>query len=709
MYHSGNSVVPGIPPLCNVSGSPMYMTGVRIRTLSHVCNENYTIMNANKIRKNVNGYLSPIVRFLGQKRFQSGAKPIGRKEYVRSVGQPNMLKAVKQYRCVAKGWEEVSGAGAAYHLHGEEMPPAEGLPSSEHSGGLSSCPREVPSGGRSDGRSDARSDARSGYVNSYPRADSSANPSCRPGEPASQSEPSTNPVQDAEPPVSSRMSDKIKQNYKAAGYFIVMTEIEQNPANNANQETNKRNINVKILLGYDPLKKQSNKARLNTNGGAQMKGELNIPGGKKDLGEYNPVVTAYREFSEETLFLYNMFVSYFSHLHYVMKGITPKGEEVSPMGGDPYELFLQKNFLNEVTQMSLQEMMRAINVHINNFMLYFKEACLNIKENHETMYRCSYPPSFHQRRNATLERIHKEISLFSSIQNDHVNNFKLYYAEGKYCLFFYNAIQYQCKNMLDYLRNYFWHNYVTFFCILLNENVEFLIKCRGNSKTHYEPYLFDTNEIRKKIDPDLYYNLMHVKNLVPSEYKKCKRDTFYGPRNIPTGEEDSQIDTGYMNDMIWLDLSDLLLYLLRSCNHVAIVRHVWSIFDQIMQQGGGGYPVCTSRDGDDRGDYQHDADESHFVLVGQGSLKLHKSVAANVWHLYKDIHRRLHMLIQQNNYNAFWALFFSPFNTKLSVHNVGTLRSTCRAPYRKFLNRMVSNRDFWVFLFLNLVGSVPTG
>ncbi|GAB66924.1 hypothetical protein PCYB_102740, partial [Plasmodium cynomolgi strain B] len=457
-----------------------------------------------------------------------------------------------------------------------------------------------------------------------------------------------------------------------------------------------------------------------------MKGELNIPGGKKDQVECNPVVTAYREFSEETIYLYNMFVSYFSHLHYVMKGIAPEEkpqtekpqtekpqmegnppmESDPPMESAPYELFLQRNFLTDVTQMSIQEKKRAINMHINNFMLYFKEACLNIKENHESMYRCSYPPSYYQMRNATLEKIHKEVSLLSSIEDDEVNNFKLYYSQGKYCLFFYNAIQHHCKNMLHYLRNYFWHNYMTLFNILLSENVQFLIRCRGNSRTDYEPYLFDAIEIRKKIDPGLYDNLLHVENLIPSEYGKNKRDTFYAEGASQNGEQDTSIDTGYMNDMIWLDLSDLLLHSLRSCNHVGIVRHVWILFDEIMRWGG--YPVCTPRDGEHREDSQHDAAESQFILVGQGSLKLHRCIAEKICHLYKDIHRRLHMLIQHNRHDAFWALFFSPFNTKLSMHNVSTLHRTCNAPLRKFLNCLITSRDFWVFLFLNLVGSIPT-
>ncbi|ANQ08553.1 Uncharacterized protein PCOAH_00030220 [Plasmodium coatneyi] len=696
MYHSGNSVMPGSAPLCNVNGAPIYMTGVKIRTFSPVWNGNYTNMNisANKIRKNVNGYLSPVVHFLGQRRFQSGAKRIGKKEYVRSTGQPNRLKLLKQYRCVAKGF-----------------------PCSEHSGGINNCPVSSPISCPGGGRGGSRSDDRGGRLNSCPPADLSSNPSCDPEEPEWQIVSYNHPPQDTNPPVSSRLSDKTKHNYKAAGYFIVMTEVEQNPANNANQETNRRNINVKILLGYDPLKKQQNKEPLQTDAGSRMKGELSVPGGKRDRGEYNPVVTAYREFSEETLYLYNMFVSYFSHLHYVMKGITPGGEPTqggvksqteghAPMEGDPYELFLQRNFLNDITQMSIQQKMNAINVHINNFMLYFKEACLNIKENHETMYRCSYPPSYHQRRSAMLEQIHKEISLFSSIEDDEVSNFKLYYPQGKYCLFFYNVIQHHCKNMLDYLRNYFWHNYMTFFNILLSENMHFLIRCRANSKTDYETYLFDSTEIRKRIDPDFYYNLMHVRNLIPSKYEKNKKDTFYGEGTSQKGEADNQIDTGYMNDMTWLDLSDMLLYFLRHCNHVPIVRHVWNLFDEIMRKGGN--PVCLPPDEHHREDNQKDAPPSKFILVDKGSLKLHRCVAANVWHLYKDIHTRLRMLIQQEKYEAFWALFFSPFNTKLTEHNVGTLSKTCNAPYRKFLRCLVTSRDFWVFLFLNLVGTIPT-
>ncbi|SCO67756.1 conserved Plasmodium protein, unknown function [Plasmodium vivax] len=700
MHNSGNNVVPGSPPLCNVSGSPVYMTGVKIRTFSPVCNGNYANMHANKMRKNVNGYLTPVVPFLGQRRFPSGAKRIGKKEYVRSVGQPNRLKSFKQYRCVAKGWGEVAAGRGACHSHGGEVRPAEGLP--ERSGN--------PGGGPNGGLSGTPS----GYLNGHPRAEMSGTPA-----------------------VSSRVSDKTRQSYKAAGYFIVKTEVEQNAAANANQETNKRNINVKILLGYDPLKKQPNSRPLiETDGGPQMKGELNIPGGKKDQGECNPVVTAYREFSEESIYLYNMFVAYFSHLHYVMKGIAPGGRQVEKRPAEerqvekrpaeerqvernpecspqmeltPYELSLRRNFLTDVTEMSIEEKKRAINLHINNFMLYFKEVCLDIKENHEAMYRCSYPPSYHEKRSATLERIHKEVSLLSSIENDEVNNFKLYYAQGKYSLFFYNAIQYHCKNMLHYLRNYFWHNYTTFFYILLHENMNFLIRCRGNSRTNYEPYLFDSGEIKKKIDPDLYHNLMHVENLIPSEYGTKKRDTFYGEEGASQkGEGDSQMDTGYMNDMIWLDLSDLLLYLLRSCSYVGIVRHVWSLFDEIMQRGGD--PVGTSHYGSHREDYHHEeAESSHFVLVGQGSLKLHRSITAKVWHLYKDMHRRLHMLIQHEEYDAFWALFFSPFNTKLSERNVGTLRRGCGAPFRKFLNCLVTSRDFWVFLFLNLVGSIPGG
>lgn len=80
------------------------------------------------------------------------------------------------------------------------------------------------------------------------------------------------------------------------------------------------------------------------------------------------------------------------------------------------------------------------------------------------------------------EYIHKEINIYQRVEDYSKDNFKLYYKEGKYCVYFFNVLQYDYRNMLQYMNNFFWENCTIFYNILLKENYKFLISSRLEKK-----------------------------------------------------------------------------------------------------------------------------------------------------------------------------------------------------------------------------------
>ncbi|SBT71734.1 conserved Plasmodium protein, unknown function [Plasmodium malariae] len=625
--------------------------------------------------------------------------------------------------------------------------------------------------------------------------------------------------------ISGNISKEMKNYYKAAGMFVIKTNIV-NSNNNMNRKTNSNNVNVKILLGYDPLQKK-HKQDVIENDKVMNKGTLNILGGKKNNVEFCPLETAYREFSEENLFIYNMFLSYFNYLHYVMKNIgRTGGEDVSLRSDsnnrsdrsgkdsrksnskgnrqrsnkssnnersddrgdgrrankacDSYGLYLKKNFLKDITTLNSSEKEQILKLHINNFMLFFKEICLNVMNCHNKIYKCSYPPSYKLENNEQLEKIHEQVSMYNKIKDDNTHNFKLYFRRGKYSLFFFNVIQYNCTNILHHLNNFFWEYYTDFYNIILKENLNDLIKVRQDSKTEYEPYVFDEQDFEHKIDPDLYQNLMNVQvgthtnsiKFNKSEWDENKDATFYVQ---DVENEKAILDTGYMNDISWVDLSIFLLLLLKEEQYTQIAYALWTLYNNIVSNNDSSGVVATSTSADYESNYCNDFDNQGYRYschnnngsynngnnggynnrnnggynngnnggynnrnnggynnrdigrhhnsgspYGNGKwnknipsaednyeLKLPHDLISKINNVYNSVHKKLGKLIKKKEYKQFLVLLFSPFNTQLNEQNVEDSLTNLNFPLRKFCRCLISSHNFWCFLFLNLLASVP--
>ncbi|CRG97921.1 conserved Plasmodium protein, unknown function [Plasmodium gallinaceum] len=481
--------------------------------------------------------------------------------------------------------------------------------------------------------------------------------------------------------ISEDFSQSTIDSYKAAGFFLIKTNID---LYNLNKKTNINNINVQILLGYDPIKKKKNQnddtLYKEKN---KVKAELNILGGKKDSTEFHPSLTAYREFSEENLYIYNMFLSYFSFIHYVMKNITDTDELKN---AEKYEDFLKINYLRDINNLPQKEKERIINLHSKNLILFFREKCLNIKENYDIIYKSSYPPSYNNKKNETLEIIHEQINMYKKVQNTNKGNFKLYYKKGKYSLHFYNVIQYNCSNILHYLNNFFWDNYTNFFSIIVKENYDYLKKCRIDSG-EYESSSFKSRDLMEITYEKIYEDLMCVKDFCESKCKN-KDENFF---QFSSEKKKIKIDSGYMNNLKWLDISLILHFIVKEFYYLSIISStLWDLYTKII--------YC----------YHKGTNNSHSILINNNNIHLSAEIISKVYNLYKNFDGELRKFFQNDKPDSFFLLLFSPFNTKLNHENVNYINfNYYNLRMRRFFRDLILSENFWIFLFLNLIGSIP--
>ncbi|SCN61017.1 conserved Plasmodium protein, unknown function [Plasmodium chabaudi adami] len=534
--------------------------------------------------------------------------------------------------------------------------------------------------------------------------------------------------------INCNITNAMKTEYKAAGIFVVKKSVD-NSKNNVNKKINKNNINIEILLGFDPLKKKNiNKEIENTP--SMKKGLLNILGGKRDGDEQNPLLTSFREFSEENLYIYNMFLSYFSYYYYTMKDISnpdqldiiekegniksDQTEQAKQVAKNPHERdnlyssFLETNFLKDISNLSEQEKERIVNLHINNFLIYFKEHCLNIKENHSYIYNCSYPPSYKmmdekkeinvqetekvekvekskiKKKYKILEKIHKEINILNKIKIDNKSNFKLYYAKGKYNVFFYDCTFYECKNILQYINNFFWNNYISLFNIIIKDNLEFLTKKKIENNKEHIPYTMHEVQFSHQIDDQLYKNITSItketnKHALLNNFEKRSNIYEYAPTN-----ENDEMNTDFMNDVTWVSLSSLLLFLINTERFEEITTEIWKIYITLFESGPNG-------------------NINKVLMIDEDKeFAISKDVALNVQGLYKNIHNTLKKLKATNQYKELLILLFSPFNTKLNLENMTTVTNDIsKESFRSFFEYLITSPEIWTFLFLNLVGTAP--
>ncbi|CRH00523.1 conserved Plasmodium protein, unknown function [Plasmodium relictum] len=480
--------------------------------------------------------------------------------------------------------------------------------------------------------------------------------------------------------ISENFPQSVIDSYKAAGFFIIRTNKDKY---NINKKTNLNNINVQILLGFDPLKKNKNQDD-NSLYLKKKKGELNILGGKKNFNEFHPSVTAYREFSEENLYIYNMFLSYFSFLYYVMKNITNIDEL---RNAKKYEDFLKINYLRDINSLSKEEKERIINLHIKNFMLFFKEKCLKLEENYDIIYKSSYPPSYNNKTNEILETIHDQINMYKKVQNTNTGNFKLYYKEGKYSLYFYNVNQYKCSNVLHYLNNFFWDNYTNFYYIVAKENYDFLMKCRIEKSSEYEPTTFKNKNFVRISGENIYEDLMNVEDFAESICKNKDKNFF----EFPSEEKKTKIDSGYMNDLIWLDFSVILQVLIKEFHHTPSISHIlWDLYTQIIHY------------------YHRGLNQLQSIVIENNTIDISPEIISKVYKLYKHFDEDLKYYFENDNFESFLLLLFSPFNTNLNHEKLDLFQyNYYELMMRKFFRSLIVSKKFWIFLFLNFIVSIP--
>ncbi|SPJ08988.1 conserved Plasmodium protein, unknown function [Plasmodium sp. DRC-Itaito] len=601
--------------------------------------------------------------------------------------------------------------------------------------------------------------------------------------------------------LSCNFPDEIINHYKAAGFVLIKAEIHNNNNDNNNNnnyqsnhdhdhnniinhnqknhsnksnnkyyhyydnvnlKTNPKGINIKFLLGSDPLttkdmmkitdEREKEKKR--------KEGELNILGGKKNAQEKYPIQTAYRELSEESLYMYNIFLSYFSYLHYVMKYMLPLSNNNNNNNNNinsqqniisSYEHFLSYNFLKDISNYTLQEKERIINSHINNLMIFFKEKGFNLQKYYNEIYRCSLPPpslnkcmdknminqkndkkmNFSQKYNINTqsnlcdnsknnlnikiehsnifenqvidtnklnpyEYIHKEINICQHVEDYRKDNFKLYYKEGKYCIYFFNVLQYDYRNMLQYMNNFFWENCTIFYNILLKENYKFLISSRLEKNSEYEAYTFNNIQFEKNVHPNLYENFINIQNYNDSVYNDKNKTCYSFYYNINKNDNNTKFDSGFMNNLMWVDFSIILLQLVidveRSKN---VAFNLYNIYEQIIKNY-----------------YNHKQKNKNEYIIffdNGNSLNISYNIINKIYQLYNPFHHNLISLFKNKKYSHFLILFFSPFNTKLNKNNMHQyLSSNMNIPFRKFFKRLILSPSVWIFFFLNFISSVPT-
>ncbi|ETW50947.1 hypothetical protein PFMALIP_01106 [Plasmodium falciparum MaliPS096_E11] len=609
--------------------------------------------------------------------------------------------------------------------------------------------------------------------------------------------------------LSCEFPDEIINNYKAAGFFLIKADINNNNNNNnnnnyrsdrghednnitnnnqnnhsnnkyqhyydnVNMKTNPKGINIKFLLGSDPLTTKDMMKIINEEEKEKKRkeGELNILGGKKNAEEKYPIQTAYRELSEESLYMYNIFLSYFSYLHYVMKYMLPSSNNNNNNNNNnqsnhqeniisSYEHFLSNNFLKDISNYTLQEKERIINLHINNLMIFFKEKGFNLQEYYNEIYRCSLPPpslnkgmldkkmNHHKNEqkmddtqtNDTLigdtqrynintqsdscnhsinnlninnghcnifesqvmdknklnpyEYIHKEINIYQRVEDYSKDNFKLYYKEGKYCVYFFNVLQYDYRNMLQYMNNFFWENCTIFYNILLKENYKFLISSRLEKNSEYEAYTFNKIQFEKNVHPILYENFINVQNYNESVYNDKNKTSYSFYYNI-NKNENTKFDSGFMNNLMWVDFSLILLQLVidneRSKN---VAFNLYNIYEQIIKNY-----------------YNHKQKnkKEYIIFFDNGnSLNISYNIINKIYELYNPFHYNLISLFKNKKYSDFLILLFSPFNTKLNKNNLQQyLSNNINIPFRKFFKRLILSSSVWIFFFFNFITSIPT-
>ncbi|CXI62227.1 conserved Plasmodium protein, unknown function [Plasmodium berghei] len=538
--------------------------------------------------------------------------------------------------------------------------------------------------------------------------------------------------------INCNITNTMKTEYKAAGIFVVKKSIE-NSQNNVNNKINKNNINIEILLGFDPLKKNQITKEIE-NMPSMKKGLLNILGGKRDGNEQNPLLTSFREFSEENLYTYNMFLSYFSYYYYVMANISnqyqpenngkeekTKCDEIKQAKqitknthehDNLYSSFLETNFLKDISNLPAQEKERIINLHINNFLIYFKEHCLNIKENHSYIYNCSYPPSYKKKLDEKkeppnvketeqleekeknkqyeiLERIHKGINILNKIKMDNKYNFKLYYENGKYNVFFYDCTFYECKNILQYINNFFWENYASLFNIIIKENLEFLTQKKIENNKDHVPYTMHQVQFSHQIDEALYTKIMNIikknnENISFNNSEKKNNIYDYSPNN-----ENEEMNTDFMNDVTWVSLSSLLLFLINTKCFEDISIEIWKVYSTLYENG----PIENSDIGNKNKVVMIDEEKESYIS---------KDVVLKVQNLYKNIHNTLKKFKNANKYKELLILLFSPFNTKLNLENMNNVTNDIyKDSFRNFFEYLITSPEIWIFLFLNLVSTFP--
>ncbi|CDU18842.1 conserved Plasmodium protein, unknown function [Plasmodium yoelii] len=536
--------------------------------------------------------------------------------------------------------------------------------------------------------------------------------------------------------INCNITNKMKNEYKAAGIFVVKKSIE-NSQNNVNNKINKNNINIQILLGFDPLKKKQITKEIENNP-SMKKGLLNILGGKRDGNEQDPLLTSFREFSEENLYIYNMFLSYFSYYYYVMANVSSQehpennGTHEKAKHGEVkhgeatknahernnlYSHFLKTNLLKDINNLPVREKEGIINLHINNFLIYFKEHCLNIKENHSYIYNCSYPPSYKNfdekkepsnvnkteqveekkidKKYKILEKIHKEINILNKIKMDNKHNFKLYYENGKYNVFFYDCTFYKCKNILQYINNFFWENYVSLFNITLKENLNFLTQKKIENNKEHVPYTMHQTQFSNQIDGELYKKIMNIikednENISLNNSEKNKNIFEYLPNN-----KNEKINTDFMNDVTWVNLSSLLLFLIKSKSFKEITIGIWKVYTTLYENG-----VIDNSNIRNK--------NIVIMLDGEKEYCISKDVVLKVQNLYKNIHNTLKKLKNDNKYKELLILLFSPFNTKLNLENMNNVNNDIsKDSFRSFFEYLIKSPEIWAFLFLNLVSIFP--
>ncbi|SOV21347.1 conserved Plasmodium protein, unknown function [Plasmodium sp. DRC-Itaito] len=610
--------------------------------------------------------------------------------------------------------------------------------------------------------------------------------------------------------------EEIINHYKAAGFFLVKADINDDNNNNNNDDNNNNNnnnyyhnvnvktnpkgINIKFLLGSDPLTAKDMMKITNEEEKEKKRkeGELNILGGKKNAEEKYPIQTAYRELSEESLYMYNIFISYFSYLHYVMKYMYPSSNSSSHNNNvgkgqenviSSYEHFLSNNFLKDISNYTLQEKERIINLHINNLMIFFKEKGFNLEEHYNEIYRCSLPPpcknkdmnqnmSHHNddkkcdnkncddkkcddnkcddnkcdskncddkkcdnkkcddkkcdnqipnnyRQNSLCdtsnnhlninnkesntfedqmidknklnpyEYIHKEINIYERVEDYRKDNFKLYYKEGKYCIYFFNVLQYDYRNMLQYMNNFFWENCIIFYNILLKENYKYLISSRLKKDSEYESYEFNNIQFEKNVHPHLYENFINIKNYNESIYNDKNKTCYSFYYNI-NKYDNTKFDSGFMNNLMWVDFSIILLQLVidieRSKN---VAFNLYNIYDQIIKNY-----------------YNHKQNNKNNYIIffdNGNSITISYYIIYKIYQLYNPFHYNLISLFKNKKYSDFLILFFSPFNTKLNKNNLQHYLSTnINIPFRKFFKRLILSSSLWIFFFFNFISTIPT-